>query len=355
MATTTPQQHWTARMAAMGSLLLCVGCMPELRRPLSTVDQMTFRQEAVTFLKQAATSDDPPLRIQALESLQAVAPAEGLPYIIDNIDNGYAGVSFAALMSAGAMQEKRCVEKARIRAEDSDPHVRIAAIYALHRMGDTKRTSELGELLMKHPDARVRANAAVAIGRMGEKGSASLLRTANQREKKDVVKMQIREALAMLHDQHATEELIFAGFSAVPDQSLPAMAFLAEAGNDRAEDLFRLRLRKADIPEQRLIAARGLGKLGNDAGYDVACAHLYFKSPQRNRRNDPPEQQIARIRSLAALALEAIKDPECLGPLYDAFHAPEQSMSAKLAIARAAVAITNPTAAGAAARSAARR
>lgn len=355
MARTTQRKHWTARTAAMGSLLLCVGCMPELRRPLSSVDQMRFRGEAIAFLKQAATSNDPPLRIQALESLQAVAPAEGLPYIVDNIDNGYAGVSFAALMSAGAMQEKRCVEKARIRAEDSDPHVRIAAIYALHRMGDTKRTSELGELLMKNPDARVRANAAVAIGRMGEKGSISLLRTANQREKKELVKLQIREALAMLHDQHATEELIFAGFSAVPDQSLPAMAFLAESGNDRAEDLFRLRLRKADIPEQRLIAARGLGKLGIDAGYEVACAHLYFRSPQRDRRNDPPDRQIARIRSLAALALEAIKDPDCLGPLYEAFCAPEQSMSAKLAIARAAVGITNPMAAGAEARNSARR
>jgi HEAT repeat protein len=330
------------RMALLLGCLASVGCMPELRRPLTADGQRQFRGQALSFLKQAVTSDDPTLRIQALEALQTVAPQEGVPYIMDNIDNGYAGVSFAALMSVGAIQEKRCTEKTRIRAEDNDPHVRIAALYALHRLGDTKRTSELGDLLMNHPDARVRANAAVAIGRLGEKGSAGLLRTANHREKKDVVKMQIREALAMLRDRRATDELIFAGYSAAPDQALPALAFLAEAANDRAEDLFRHRLNKAEIPELHLVAARGLGKLGIDAGYDIACAHLYFNSPQRNRKNDPPEQQVARIRSLAALALEAINDPESLGPLSDAFHDEEQSLAARLAIARAAVGITNP-------------
>ncbi|MEK6645017.1 MAG: HEAT repeat domain-containing protein [Planctomycetota bacterium] len=335
------KQTFRGRMVVLLGCLASVGCMPELRRPLSTDGQRQIRGEALMFLKEAVKSDDPTLRIQALEALQTVAAADGIPYIMDNIDNGYAGVSFAALMSAGAIQEKRCLEKTRIRAEDSDPHVRIAAIYALHRLGDTKRTSELGELLMNHPDARVRANAAVAIGRLGEKGSAGLLRTANHREKKDVVKMQIREALAMLHDQRATDELIFAGYSAVPDQALPALAFLAEAKNDRAEDLFRHRLHKAEIPELRLIAARGLGRLGNNAGYDIACAHLFFDSPQRNRKNDPPEQQVARVRSLAALALEAINDPDSLGPLSDAFHDEQQGMAARLAIARATVGITN--------------
>jgi len=317
------------------------GCMPELRKPLSIEESRQFRAEALEVMRQAVTSNEPVLRMQALEAFQDVAPAEGIPFITDNIDNGYSGVSFAALMALGTIRESRGMDKVRILSEDTDANLRVAALYVLHRMGDQRRTSELAEVLMNNPDARVRANAALAIGRLGEKGSIKVLRTAGQREKKDAVKMQIREALAMLGDRHAIEELIFAGYSANPDQATLALMFLAGARTEQAEELFRFRLNHADQPEIRLQAARGLGLLGNDLGYDVACAHLYFKSPDRRRPTDPPTQQIARVRSLAALALEAIGSPDALGPLLQAFRQEDQSPTTRLAIARAAVRLIN--------------
>jgi len=322
---------------------LAAGCMPELRRPLSVDEMHGIRGQAIQVLKQAATSEDPVLRMQAIEAFQEVAPEEGLPYIVDSIDNGYAGISFASLMAIGTLHEKRYIEKVRVRAEDSDAHVRIGALYALHRMGDQKRTSELGELLLTNADPRVRANAALAIGRLGEKGSIKLLRTASQKEKKDFVKIQIREALAMLHDERATDELVFAAHSAAAAQAIPALMCLAASKNDRAEEVFRHRLHHADQPEIRLEAARGLGLLGNNQGYDIAVRHLFFCSPDRNRKDDPPQQQIARVRSLAALALEAIGDPDALGPLKEALEREGQVESVRLSIARAVLGIMNRT------------
>lgn len=143
----------------------------------------------------------------------------------------------------------------------------------------------------------------------------------------------------MLGDRHAQEELIFAGHSAAPDQSTLALMFLANTKADRAEEVFRYRLHHADQPEIKLQAARGLGRLGIDAGYDVASAHLFFKSPVRNRNNDPPEQQVSRVHALAALALEAIGNPDALGPLKQAFDEPGQAPGARLAIARATIEI----------------
>jgi HEAT repeat protein len=325
---------WLA--AALG---LSSGCVSSLRGTLPEREQHSFRGAAMDFLKRSAFSNEPVLRMQAIEAFQEVAPREGLQYIEGNIENGYAGVSFAALMAVGTLREESVMDRIRTCSEDSDPSVKIAALYGLHRLGEQKRTGELSELLLKHRDARVRANAALAIGRLKVPGSARVLHMALKREQKDAVKMQILEALALLGDNDGIERLRFYGYSAVPDQSALALMLLANAGASEAEELFRYRLDFADQPEIKLQAARGLGKLGHEDGLDLSLAYLFFKSPDRRRKNDPPEQQIARIRALAALALEAIGSPQALGALQRAFEQDGQPDLVRLAIARAAIAI----------------
>jgi len=317
--------------------------MAPTRGELSIQQQRGFRQESVAFLRQAAMSDDPFLRMQALEAFQDVATDEGLPYVVDNLDNGHPGVSFAALMTIGVLRQSRYIERVRMLAEDSDPNVRIAALFALHRFGDKSRTGELSDFLLADRDARVRGNAALAIGRLEEPSAAKPLERALRREKKEAVKLQVLEGLAMLGNRHAIERLIFSAYSAAPDQASLALMFLANARCAEAEEVFRTRLRQADHPEIKLQAARGLGYLGVDAGEELAAAHLWFNSPQRGRKHDPPEQQIARVRALAALALGAIGNPGSLGPLKLAFDVEDQAPYVRLAIARAALSILDKT------------
>lgn len=316
---------------------VCAGCGGTQRATLPPDELPALRQRAVRFLSDAAESGDPVLRMQAIEAFQDVAPAEGEAVLIRNADNAYSGVCFAALMALGAIRDANAAQIIRTRSEDSDANVRIAAIYALHRLGDKSRTGELSEFLLRHPDARVRANAALAIGRLAEPQSARLLRTALRRERKDAVKMQILEALAFLGDVHGIDRLRFFGHSAVPDQAALALMLLANAQPHEAEELFRYRVDVADHPEIKLQAARGLGKLGYDDGLDLALAYLNFNSPDTGRRNDPPEQQIIRIRALAALALEAIGSPESLAALKAAFEREGQPERANVAVARALV------------------
>ncbi len=327
-------------IAIQGVLMLClgaVGCMGPKRVPLSHEEALSFRDEAIAYLGRAALSDEPVLRMQAIEAFQDVAPNEGIAYLGENTKNGYAGICFASLMALGTIGNTQYIEQIRTCAEDSDANVRIAAIYALHRLGDRRRTGDLAELLLKSPDARVRANAALAIGRLVEPQSAKVLHTALRREKKDAVKMQILEALALLGDSHGIERLSFYGYSAVPDQAALSLMFLANAKPAEAEELFRYRLDVADHPEIKLQAARGLGRLGYDSGMDLALAYLFFNSPDRHRQNDTPEQQITRNRALAALALEAICRSDALGPLHRAFNQPGQPELVRVAIARAAI------------------
>ncbi len=332
---------WRHRVGALlGLTALCVGCIqPPGRGMLQRDELVTFSEAAVKALQEAALGDEPALRMNAIETLAEVAPAEGLPFIELNIENDYAGASFAALMALGHLKNRDYLERIRTRAEHANPNVRIAALYALHRLGERQRTTELADFLLNNRDARVRANAALAIGRLGEPSAAKVLHQALRREQKDLPKLQILEALAIMGDKYATERLIFAGYSAYPDQAASAIMFLANARSQEAEDLFRYRLGISEHPEVRLQAARGLGRLGDESGLDLAIAYLWFNSPATGQSGDPPEQQTRRVRGLAALALEAIGNPEALKSLKAAFELEGQQVYVRLAIARAALSL----------------
>lgn len=325
--------------AAAALVILGTGCAQSLRRTLPAEQEAQFRSTAIQFLKEAAFSDAPVLRMHAIEALQEVAPEEGVACIEANIENGYPAVSFAALMALGTLRKAEFVERIRIRAEDPDPNVVIAALFALHRLGDQSRTGELSGYLLNHREARVRAQAATALGRLGEPKSVKLLQLASQNEKKIAPKLQILEALAMYEDRNAIERLMAFSYDPRPDVVALALMCLGNANCERAEELFLYRLHSADYPEIKLEAARGLGRLGRDDGLDLALAYLRFNAPDRDRGNDPPEQQIARVRHLAALALGAIGSPQALGPLKDAFETRGQDDDVLLAVARAAVKI----------------
>lgn len=336
------------RVLAVLILCLLSGCLTHLREPLPPGEQLAFRDQALGAIKAAAYSNDPTLVMQAIEAIQEVAPKEGLHWIGDNIRTragnqqvkNYAGITFAGLMALGTLRDNTYIDDIRTYAEDTDPNVVIAALFALHRLGEQSRTGELAGFLLEHRDARVRANTALALGKLKEPSSKKLLLIALRQEKKKLPKLQITEALALLGNRHATEMLLYDGNSSYPDQATLAMIFLGNAASVEAEDLFRDRLTRADFPEIKLAAARGLGVLGFEDGFDVASRYLRFNSPRRSQ-DDPPSQQIARIRGLAALALEAIGNPEALGPLREAFEKKGQRPYVRLAIARAAVSIIN--------------
>ena len=325
------------------SLALCsgFGCAQPRRGPLPPVVQADFHAASLKLLEEAAFGDDPAHRMQAIEAFKATAPQEGLGRLVIplNIDNEYPGVAFAALMAAGEIRARTLLDRIRTRAESSNPHVKMAALFALHRLGSTGRTGELSGFLLKHPDARVRANAALVLGRMGENEHVKLLRMALRQERKSAPKLQILEALATYGDTYAAERLIFQGYSAIPQQSAIALMMLATAKCVQAEDLFWYRLQSSGHPEIQLQAARGLALLGHDDGFDVALRNLYFNAPIRGLADDPRDRQIARIRGLAALALEAIGDPAALAALKDAFDSKGQSDYVRIAVARAAIRI----------------
>lgn len=306
---------------------------------LPKTDRISFRDDCLKFMEDSAFSREPSLRMQAIEAFAAVAPKEGIERkaIPLNIENKYSGIIFASLMAAGEINAREYEELARTRAESQDKNVRVAALFALHQFGDRSRTGELAQLLIGDPDEAVRANAALAIGRMKDPRMIKVLREAQRREKKELPRTQILEALAILGDEKAVERLMFVGRSAIPQDAGIALMMLANSRAADAEELFWVRLQDAEVPEVRVLAIRGLAGLGKREVRPLAVEYLKFNDPDRSIPHDPPEQQIKRIRGIAALALEQLADPEALESLKNAFYASGQSDYVRLAVARAAI------------------
>jgi len=336
----------TLSIAAAAALL--AGCAPSMRGGLAVNERQQFRQEAVTVLKDAALSDDPYLTSNAIEAISESSAQDAAIAIEKNLDTGNRAVTFAALVGLGTLRKTDMIDRFRSAAGDPDPNVRIAAIYALQRCGDSSRMGDLGRLLTADPQATVRANAAFVLGRMGDPEAAKLLRAALAREKDELARRGILEALATLKDKRGVNSLIAYGYSADPGQATAGLGALGNARCTEAEGLFLDRLHRAEAPEVRLQAARGLGRIGY-RGYDatemldLAAAHLFYRTTSVKDPNEPADLQIRRVRALAALALEAIGSPDALKPLREAFDAPGQNPYVRVAVARAAVGIIDAT------------
>lgn len=325
-------------------LLASMGCTPSTRGGLGVNERQQFRNDAVMALKDAALSDDPYLTSNAIEAISESRAQDASIAIEKNLDTGNRAVTFAALMGLGTLRNKDMIEQYRAAAGDPDPNVRVAAIYALYRCGDPSKVGELGRLLTSDPQASVRANSAFVLGRMGQPGATKLLRSALAREKDELARRGILEALAILKDRRSVNSLIAYGYSADPGQATAGLGALGNARCSEAEGLFLDRLNRAEAPEVRLQAARGLGRIGYrgyDAGamLDLATAHLFFRTTTVKDPAEPADVQIRRVRALAALALEAIGSPDALKPLREAFDAPGQNPYVRVAVARAALGI----------------
>lgn len=304
-----------ARFAAAGlwCLLLVAGCqMPAVK----SVPEDELRRRALEALRNGLRYEASPLiRAQAIEALSEVAPGEGKMWLRELSSDPYPGVRFAARLALGDLRPKDLgAMMRRALAEEQDPSARAAAIYALHRSGDAGYTSELARLLLETRDAAVKANVALILGKLGDASALPLLRRA-LREDRLGVDYEIVEAAAALGDTRALQQLVAYTYGGAADRQVLALLALGRSGKPEVLEACRYHLKNGEYLEVRLAAARALGMLGYDDGYDVALDALDFNEPRRDVPNDPPANQIQRIRVMAARALGAIGRKEALPAL----------------------------------------
>ncbi|HUU85539.1 MAG TPA: HEAT repeat domain-containing protein [Phycisphaerae bacterium] len=298
----------------LGACVLLGGC-GAAKPHADPVRMQQLKQRALECLRRGIRYEFlPAVRVQAIESLQDEAPESGLPWIRHALNDEHPAVRFAACMALGTLRDDLSRGHLTRLLEDPDDSVRAAAIFALHRLGDARHTAQLAAFLKDHDDMAVRRNAALILGRLGEKGAIPLLAGVVE-SPDDGLHAQALESLALLGNEQAMQQLTFAASSGDGPQEVLALNALAMTRDPRFEKTFRYKLEHGDFTETRLAAARGLGELGSDGGLKEAMEGVAFASPQKSLEIDPEENQIMRMRVMAAVALAAIGDPAALPAL----------------------------------------
>lgn len=282
------------------------------------VDDKAIRARAIAIIRQGiAYTHNPVVRCQAIETLSETAAEGAEGWFIEALDDENPGVRFAACVALGRHRHQPAKLMIERRLGDENHSVRAAALFALHRLGDTRRSGELAELLLYHKAKEVRGNTAMLFGLLGEPKAVKLL----ERAAKDPAYMVVWQALEsrlILGDDSALPRVAAQINSGREDIRVLAMLAVGRYGERRSAEVLRYRLNKEeDHIESRLAAARALGWLGFRDGYDLAKTSLVFNDPSDNPKAGAPENQIMRVRSMAALALGAIGDRAALPHLED--------------------------------------
>lgn len=248
-----------------------------------------LRAKARAELVAEAGSVDPFLRCNALEAMSETDPADAPAFVLKGLAAPEPSVRFAAAVAAGQMKLVDAYKPLFNIAYDPDLRVEAGVRFALHRLGDTRLSHDL-ERFAGNGDPHVRGTTAYVLGILGEPSATRMLITLLG-DKAPSVRIQAAEALWRLGNDRGLKDLVAFSISGYPDDQIIALQAIAETGDQRVIQHVRGEL-QSDYEEVSLAAARGLGMLGSDEGWNIAVPAAKSKDP--------------RQRSLAALAMGAI-------------------------------------------------
>ncbi|MGE3180028.1 MAG: HEAT repeat domain-containing protein [Phycisphaerae bacterium] len=284
--------------------------------PTTLFAKYELRDRAEGLLMAGAKSDLDIIAANSIEALQRVAPRAAKSTFSIALESESPLVRFAACSAIGMTRDRSALDRVRRKLRDPDPRVRLAASFAAARLGDASQIKALIAVLNKNPDANLRADAAYFLGSLGDpRAKQQLLAAQKQRinEQANRVLLHITGALAKLGDRDALQELIaYTQGDAV--SKVLSLQMLAEIGAPESRPALQIILTRGDEEylENRLLAARGLGKIGVRDGTDLALSNLNYAG-----KNPDDFSEEARIRSLAALALGEIRAAKALPGLKD--------------------------------------
>ena len=275
--------------------------------------------DARTVLLQAAASDDPVTRANAMEAIGATLGPSAGGILLQGLDDKNVAVRFSAAMAIGDMgyppAEKRLIQL--IEDPKTDQRVVSAAIYALYWHNNEKYAGQLGALLFSDFDLG-RAAAAMAMGKMNEASAIEPLRSLLTEEKVPAVKVGILEALALLGDRGSMQMLEAYAKGYFLDLRLAAIPAMARSGAPRGKMILEELMGSSNPPRVRVAAAGGLGLLGvpSDNGYKLCCEAL--RNPEKMLRQSYGDEhliksvEVSSLQQLAARSLGQMKREEAV-------------------------------------------
>ena len=308
-------KSWNLVVAALLPVLaVFAGCANKPALPL--VEPQKAYIDASSTLRQAADDSDAVTRANALEALSQIYGLEAGAVFKQALDDTYPTVRFAAGMAIGDVLYQpakptlvaMAQQKEESQRAEPDKRVFCAVIYALHRLGDDSFTGELGSLL-SDDEKEVRANAAMVMGRLGERSAIVPLRVQLSDEQDTSVQLQIVESLALLGDTANAIRLEAYTKTQFLEDRLVAISAMERVRSSRSAWVLQDLLVARQPPRVRVAAAGALARLGQtDEKWYKLCLSA-VQQPDRmvregsGKRDDASAIEVNSLQRLAVISL----------------------------------------------------
>jgi len=269
---------------------------------------------------------DPRIRSNAIEVIATTGEAQMMPRAQSLLQDPAVPVRFLAALAVGDLQYNLAKDDVGVLLNDQDQNVRLAAAYALMRLGQPAYFQVIRDAVASE-DQTVRANAALLLGKSGQQEALRYLYWILQRkDSADKVLLQTVESIAMLKDARIYPKLWTQLISAYADDRIVGIRGMGALGTEEAKSAIVTLLDDA-VLEVRLAAAAQLGKLGQTIGEREVQAVI---SKNLLANMDPTSAE--RVRVWTALAIGEIGTSSLLRHLPDMLQ--DQSNSVRLAAAK---------------------
>ncbi len=306
---------------AIATAIVAFGCEEGSRFPEVSLRDAVI--DAQSTLLQAADDKDPFTRVHAMEALAATTAQRYGGVFLQALSDDDPIVQFAAAMAVGESKyaPARDVLIRMAKASGPDKRVYAAVIYALHRLGETGFTGDLGRLLF-HREAEVRASAALVMGLIGEPSAVSPLRMLLSDEHKSAVQLQAVESLARLGEEKYANLLEAYTRGHYLEDRLVAIQAMRQIRSRGAAAVLSPMLDERQPPRVRVAAAGVLAALGSgsDDAYNL-CVEAAVSPRKVMEKKYGVSHKIADVdvrslQRLAAISLGWMKRSEAVNVLH---------------------------------------
>ncbi|MEN6334799.1 MAG: HEAT repeat domain-containing protein [Phycisphaerales bacterium] len=271
--------------------------------PVSTED---LQGQARQIISEGLADPNPQIRANAIEVVATTRDVRLMPKVQKLLADEVVPVKFAAATAVGDLEYALARNDIIGLLSDANLNVKIAASYAIWRLGN----AEYYEVLRKSLDSddqTVRANAALLLGKSGKQDAVGILYwTLRRSDSDDKVVVQAAEAIAMLKDERIYPKLWTRLISAYADDRVMGIRAMGALGTPQARNALTTML-DDPVPEVRLAAAEQLGRLGDRVGEAEVMAVF-----EKNLMAGMDAQGQERIKMLAAMAIGEVATPAVL-------------------------------------------
>jgi HEAT repeat protein len=264
-----------------------------------------LRDAAKKELASAFQSNDPVIRANSIEAMQDTLGESASAQIIHGLDDPDPLVRFASCMAVGKLKLRAAYPTVSQLAVEREDNVKVGAIFALHRLGDKRRTNQL-EKLATNGFPSVRGNVAIVLGMIEEPTAVNVLH-GMEHDSEPTVRLQVYEALWRLGDSDGLNSLVAGTLSSFPDDQIICVLALAQTHDSRVRPHIYGKL-TSEYFEIALVAARALGMIGSDEGYGVALKGVKSADPRQKALGALALGQIGRADAQDILG-PMLKDP----------------------------------------------